>query len=347
MSRKRPEAVAARGAAERLAATPRPPESALKDWISSASVRVKPSLTDFDLSGNAGEFSGVQWFVFGHADEFMSHPALRHLDMPQRNAVSAARLAHFLDDMTLTEHRIVNVAAQVIAENRLRAYLPERLAIDALKLYTDEGYHAYFTAQASRAIRDRFALPVHDAPNPKIAALEALVAGVPAPRRDLAWFMVGFVGETMITKAIVDTMRATAHTGLLALLQAHLEDEWQHARYFAQLFGLVWPQLGAADKAFFGALLPTIIQAFHTWDEAFHRHLLAQIGLDSAAIERVLAQEGSETRRTAHMRSRCGNTLQVLERSGVFKQAALRTVFVQHGLLERDSARGGRAARAP
>ena len=313
-------------------------DSPFKDWITTASVRAKPSLTDFDLSGNAGEFSSVQWFVFGHADELMSHPALRHLDMAQRNRLYAARLVHFQDDMALTEHRIVNVAAQVIAENRLRDFVPEPLALEALKLYTDEGYHAYFTAHASRSIREVFKLEARDEPNPKIAAIETLVAQVPVERRDLAWFMVGFVGETMITKAIVDVMRGTAHSAVQGMLLAHLEDEWVHAKYFANLFERIWPQLDGDSQAFFGRLLPDVIAAFHTWDDGFHRRLLGDAGLDATATERVLAKVASEDLRNAHMRGRCGNTLQVLERCGVFKHDALRARFVQRGLLDRDRA---------
>ncbi|MDR7094247.1 diiron oxygenase [Hydrogenophaga laconesensis] len=266
----------------------------------------------------------------------MAHPALRSLGLAERNRLFAARLVHFLDDMTLTEHRIVNVAAQVIAENRLRAFIPEVLALDALKLYTDEGYHAYFTAHASRSIRQAFGMDLSDGPNLKIATLEALVADTPAERRDMAWFMVGFVGETMISKAIVDVMRATAHSGVQGMLLAHLEDEWVHARYFAHLFEHIWPRLDAGSQAFFGRLLPRIIAAFHTWDKGFHQRILGDAGLDAAARDRVLAKVAGEAPQTARMRGRCGNTLQVLERCGVFNDEALREAFVQSGLIDRD-----------
>lgn len=318
--------------------------SPLDGWIDTAAVRAKPPLTDFDLSGGAGDFNSVRWFVFGEADELMAHPALRSLGLPERNRLFAARLVHFLDDMALTEHRIVNVAAQVIAENRLRVFIPEELALDALKLYTDEGYHAYFTAHASRAIRQAFGMPMSDGPNLKIATLETLVADTPAERRDMAWFMVGFVGETMITKAIVDVMRATAHSGVQGMLLAHLEDEWVHARYFAHLFALVWPRLDADSQHHFGNLLPRIIAAFHTWDDAFHRRILTHAGLDAAATDRVLGKVASEAQRIAHMRGRCANTLQVLERCGVFGDDKLRTVFVHSGLLDRDRAYGVQGA---
>lgn len=311
-------------------------ESPFKGWIDTAAVRAKPSLTDFDLSGSVGELSGVQWFVFGAADDFMSHPALRRLGMAERNWLYAARLVQFLDDMTLTEHRIVNTAAQRIAEGRLGAAIPEALALDALKLYTDEGYHAWFTAQASRAVREVFRIEAREGPGLKIPAIEAVVAAAPAERQDLAWFLVGFVGETMITKAIVDVMRGSAHSAIQALLLAHLEDEWVHAKYFAHLFSLVWAGLDAPGRAVAGGLLPGIIGAFHAWDEAFHRQLLAHVGLDAAASERVLGKVGAETGRAAHQRARCANTLQVLERCGVFKDARVRAHFVNAGLLDRD-----------
>lgn len=337
--RKRP------GPAPATARSPEDAESPFQAWIDTAAVRARPSLTDFDLSASADELSSVRWFVFGTADELQSHVALRHLGIAQRNRLYAARLVHFLDDMVLTEHRIVNAAAQVIAENRLRAYLPERLALDALKLYTDEGYHAYFTAHASRAIREVFALEAGDGPNVKIAAIEALVAEVSPGRRDMAWFMVGFVGETMITKAIVDVMRGSAHSAIQGLLLAHLEDEWVHAKYFAHLFSLIWPRLDADGRAYFGGLLPRIIAAYHAWDEPFHRRLLGDhAGLDAAACDRVLAKVAGRGSQIARMRARCGNTLQVLERCGVFDEEHLRAPFVQAGLLDRDRSYGAPGA---
>lgn len=315
---------------------PKKTGSPLKDWITTSAVRAKPSLTDFDLSGQAGDLGSVRWFVFGVSDELLSHTALRHLELADRNWLYAARLVHFLDDMTLTEHRIVNVAAQVIAENRLRAFIPEQLALDALKLYTDEGYHAYFTAHASQAIRKVFSLKERDEPNVKIAAIEALVAETPAERRDMAWFMVGFVGETMITKAIVDMMRSTANSAVQGLLLAHLEDEWTHAKFFAHLFSLVWPKLDADSQAYFGALLPRIVAAFHIWDERFYRRILGHVGLSAAACDRVFSKVASEAAQVALMRGKIGNTLQVLEHCEVFRHAQVRASFVQSGLIDQD-----------
>ena len=94
--------------------------------------------------------------------------------------------------------------------------------------------------------------------------------------------------------------------------------------------------LDAESRAYAGGLLPGIVGAFHTWDEAFHRHLLAHVGVDAAASERVLGKVGAEAARATHRRARCANTLQLLERCGVFKDARVRAHFVQAGLLDRD-----------
>lgn len=303
-------------------------------WIDTAAVRAKPSPTDFGLLGRADELSGVRWFVTGASDELLAHPALQHLDIAQRNRLYAARLLRFLDDMALTEHRIVNVAAQVIAEQRLREHVPEPLALDALKLYTDEGYHAWFTAQASHAIRQAFGLEAAGEPSAKIAGLEAMAAQAPPPWRDITWFMIGFAGETMVTKAIVEAMRQSAHSAIQRMLLVHLEDEWVHARYFSQLFERIWPGLGAAGQDHFGQRLPAIMAAFHPADDAFVRRILAEAGLEKTACERVLADlNGDPAKRALRLRSACGNTLQVLERCGVFRRQAAREAFERRGLL--------------
>ncbi|MCW5654379.1 diiron oxygenase [Hydrogenophaga sp.] len=304
-----------------------------------------PSLTDFVLDARGDELSGVRWLAFGAADELLSHPALGDLDLQTRNRLGAARLVHFLDDMALTEHRIVNVAAQRIAENRLRGHdVPEPLALDALKLYTDEGYHAYFTALAVGRIREAFGLAAYEGPSQKITGIEALVAEVPAPRRDMAWFLVGFVGETMVTKAIVDAMRSTAHSALQRLLLAHLEDEWVHARYFAHLFSRVWPTLAAQERADLGELLPRIMGAFHVRDPERIAHTLTDAGVPASARKTVLARQAPEEGQFARARHMGANTLQVMARCGVFRDEAVRGAFVRAGLIDRDGNLQGKSA---
>jgi hypothetical protein len=311
-------------------------DTAFEHWIDTASVRTRPPLTPLDLSQAGGGIESVRWFVFGQADELLSHPALRPLGLAERNTISAARLVHFLDEMTLTELRIVNSAAQRIAEQRLGEYLPEEMAIDALKLYTDEGYHAYFTAEASRWIRKAFALPDQREPSLKMASLEAIAAEASEAERDLAWFMIGFVAETMITQGIVDTMRSTSHSGLQHLLLTHLEDEWVHARYFAQAFERLWPRLGNHAQRRWAERLPDIMLAFHTRDPVPHARMLDHAGLAPTARDRVLEaliSEGGLIARTRHM---CRNTLQVLQRCGVLGDAEAHARFVRAGLLDPD-----------
>lgn len=314
-----------------------PIDSPFHDWITRAAVRAKPSLTDFDLSHQADQLGSARWFVFGKSDDMLSHPALAHLDVAERNWLSAARLVHFLDETARTEHRIVNVAAQAMAEGRLRAYLPEMLALDALKLYTDEGYHACFSAQASHALRSVFGIEADDGPNLRIKTIENLVAETRPDQRDLAWFMMGFVAETMITKGIVDTMRSTAHSALQNLLLAHLEDEWVHARYFAQAFALVWSELDADSRTYWGQRLPRIMAAFHTRDPVLHHRLLTRLGLDAATTERVLDRLTSPASLIERTRHQCANTLQIMARCAAFRDAPVRAAFVQAGLLDLDS----------
>ncbi len=303
-------------------------------WNETAAVRAKPALTDFCLEGQWGELGAVQWFVFGGDDGLMSLGDLQGLGLAARNRLGAARLVRFMDETALTEHRLVNVAAQAIAERRLADRVPPALALDALKLYTDEAYHAWFSAEAGRAIRQAFDLPPNDDPSLKIPALEALAAAAPPVHRDLAWFLVGFAGETQITQAIVENMRSTTHSALQAMLLAHLEDEWVHARYFDLLFSLLWPGLDAAERAFVGRSLPAIMAGFHILDRVFLRRTLVQVGLDEAAQDRVL--EASEKRRGERLRSRCTHTLEILARCGVFEDTQVRRGFVQVGLIDAD-----------
>ncbi|PNG52228.1 MULTISPECIES: diiron oxygenase [unclassified Variovorax] len=310
-----------------------PSDEPFDDWLSRSAVRAKPSLTDFEFAGDTAELRGIRWFVLGREDELLSHRLIAGCSVDLKNSLYAARLAHFLEEVALAETRVINVAVQVISENRLSKYFSSQVALEALKLYTDEGYHAYFSASAAMKIRKAFGLTADMSSGVKVRAIETLMSSIPPEWKDRAWFMVGFVGETMISKEIMEIMRSTGVSVMQSMLLAHLEDEWVHSRYVIRLFELMWPKLDEEAKENLGTLLPQIFLAYHVSDDVFYNQVLTLLGVPEDDVKEIVADaftSESHIRRTSNA---CGAAFKVLERCGVFESKAIRSAFVRAKLL--------------
>lgn len=300
-------------------------------WDSSSAVRAKHALTC--NVEDLGDIHGVRWFVLGPGDDLFAYPSIRALSTAVKNVIYLERLVYFLDSMVHTEIEIVNKTASAIAMHRLEMYIPRELALDALKLYTDEGYHAFFTAAACDTLRRKFSLSQRSRLHPRVAAMDRIADAFSTGPQDLVCFMIGFVSETMITKSLADIMRSSANSDIQKLLLAHLEDEFKHAAYFSALFKIVWAKLNAQMKEFCGELLVKIILAYHQPDNEFLDIMLATDELSTNTRSSIIEDMNSHSRLAMKARTLSFNTLEVLRRAGVFQNMKVKALFVQGGLL--------------
>ena len=66
----------------------------------------------------------------------------------------------------------------------------------------------------------------------RISRLNALIARTPESKRPLAWFLLGFVSETIIARELLDVCRDSLVSSVNDMLRDHLADEARHSRYF-------------------------------------------------------------------------------------------------------------------
>ncbi|MDQ3790979.1 MAG: diiron oxygenase, partial [Actinomycetota bacterium] len=76
---------------------------------------------------------------------YLAHELLADLPESQRRALTIRHLYQFLLSTTHLETRVVNVTAELIANNRAGLDLPNTVRLDAFKVYCDEGYHALYS----------------------------------------------------------------------------------------------------------------------------------------------------------------------------------------------------------
>jgi len=241
---------------------------------------------------------------------------------------------HFLDYTTLLEHRIVNRAVETIIHGELPAYVPQRMKTAALQLYTDESYHALFSNQLAEQISGLHGIANRPAMPRRIARLNALIARTHEKHRALAWFLLGFVSETIIARELLDACRETLVSCVNDMLRDHLADEARHSRYFSEVFHYLWITLNGRQRLFTARTLLEIIETFFEADERWLHQSLFGAGIADSAINEILA--GMTDAQTTRQRTRAGAapTLDALDKAGFFASPNNRKLFAKAGLID-------------
>ncbi len=304
-------------------------------WNEKSAVRAKPYEYDCMVLAEQ-EIGDKNWFI-PSVLSYLEHPAIKHLDDALHQNLLARNLVTFLEYTTVLEHKIVNRSVEVIAHDVLPVPIPFAMRMSALKLYADEGYHAVISADVSRQVALLFHLDVPSSEFERIKNFQKLIEGFPVEFKNLGWFLIGFVAETVITKEFLQMAKATLVPPVYRMLRDHLEDEWRHSHFFSSMFSYLWGRLNRNERYFCKDALPLIIfESFRLEDGWLERNLI-DLGLNNAIAEEI------ETQRNSHRglleSARCGSmaTLKALHRAGFFLERANLERFFEFGLIEEDS----------
>ncbi|HEU5378304.1 MAG TPA: diiron oxygenase [Ktedonobacteraceae bacterium] len=304
-------------------------ESKLKDWYGRASVRVKPQrvLIDEEAEG--------QIYFPPELVPVSQHQLVRNLGEWAIRRVLIQRLYMYLEFTAQLEHDVVNRVAHQIAHQQLGVDLPMEMVLDAYKIYTDEAYHAQFSAELKYQIE----LATGVAPNPTgaprcLRLLRELLLSVPIEMRQLAEVFFTIVSETLISAILSQIPRDKRIVGTVRLLVAdHAEDEGRHHAYFAKLLEFLWPQLNLKQKLIIGPLLSRFVLAFLEPDYAAIECELAGCGLKQSEIQQIMQESYPHSTVAADIREAAKATLRLFERNGVFVNRQIWDAFQQNDLI--------------
>ena len=125
-------------------------------WDKRAGVRNNPEAYDLRLPTD-GDTAGTErsWHLPTYAG-ILGHPALGGLTDSQREYGKGTQLLEFVSKQTRFEVDYVNLVAAKLAHGKYDFEMPEQLKLDALKIYTDEAYHAYYTQKIANQISAHF-----------------------------------------------------------------------------------------------------------------------------------------------------------------------------------------------
>ena len=123
-----------------------------KNWDERSSVRSSDETYDLKLNNiDSDNDTGLQFSTFC---PILNHEKFKYLDKRQKKYVTGLQLLEFVIKTTKFEVDHVNRVANSIALGKYKFDIPKVLKLDALKIYTDEGYHAYFSQKISDQIMD-------------------------------------------------------------------------------------------------------------------------------------------------------------------------------------------------
>ncbi|MDR9863792.1 MULTISPECIES: diiron oxygenase [Pseudomonas] len=304
----------------------------LGDWNSHASVRV--SQDDYQLPEDVQQQLETRYWFPPAFLPYLSHPAIEAEGRAVLHRLTANHLVHFLDYTTLLEHRIVNRAVETIIHGELPAFVPPRMKNAALQLYTDEGYHALFSHRLAEQIAALYGIAERPVMPLRITRFNALIARTSASNRPLAWFLLGFVSETIIARELLDVCRESLVSSVNDMLRDHLTDEARHSRYFAEVFHYLWLTLNSRQRTFSAKTLLEIITLFFEVDERWLQKSLHGAGIGETAVREIL--DSLTHRQASCQRAKNGATatLDALRKAGFFALPNNQKLFAKAGLID-------------
>ncbi|WP_025112075.1 diiron oxygenase [Pseudomonas sp. H1h] len=304
----------------------------LGDWNTSASVRT--SQNDYQLPQDVQQQLQTRFWFPPAFLPYLAHPAIQAAGTTVMHRLTANHLVHFLDYTTLLEHRIVNRAVETIVHGELPAYIPPRMKTAALQLYTDEGYHALFSDRLASQIADLHGFVERPVMPLRITRMNALIARTTESQRPLAWFLLGFVSETIIARELLEVCRETLVSSVNSMLRDHLSDEARHSRYFSEVFHYLWLTLNSRQRTFTARTLLDAIGIFFEVDERWLRQSLRGVGIAETDVAQIVSGLATARANRQRARSGAGATLHALEQAGFFALPHNRKLFAKAGLID-------------
>jgi len=309
-----------------------PQRFTLGNWNTRASVRTSEQCYSLP-SDIEKQLETRHWFPPAFLP-YLNHPVIKSADRALSHRLSANHLVYFLDYTTLLEHRIVNRSVEIIAHNELGISIPRTMKTSALQLYTDEGYHALFSNSLAEQIAELYGMTDRPVMPQRIVQLNALLSHTPDKHKALAWFMIGFVSETIIAKELLEVCRDVLVSSVQAMLRDHLADEARHSRYFSEVFHYVWLHLNSDQRAFAARVVLETLLIFFEVDEQWLRESLNSVRLDETTIAQILFDLVGPHACLLRARSGADATLKALKKARFFDLPANRQLFSMAGLVD-------------
>jgi hypothetical protein len=266
---------------------------------------------------------------------YLAHEAVAHLSPDRRRELTVRHLYQFLLSTTHLETRIVNRAAEWIANGRSGLELPASTRLDAFKVYCDEGYHALYSLDLADQIAavTGIAIPPWDYGGFVTQLEDAGLRLLPDHPRLVPLLQV-VVFETLITAVLNEIPTdVSVITVVREITRDHARDEGRHHRFFSDFFHQFWSQLDPNVRMPVARTLPALIHGCLTWDVTPVRSSLRLAGLDASTAEQVVEECYGGEAGAHRIADICRATIRVFQSAGVLDVPGASEAFTAYKLL--------------
>jgi hypothetical protein len=305
------------------------------EWDNFSAVRTKPNTYRFANYQIDTQLKDKRWFLPAGVP-ILTHPLLKDIEQNKEQYLLGRFLLQFLEYGTILEHEFVNTILAELALGECGIPLPDRMRIDALKIYTDEAYHACFNMEATQEIRNYIGLPISEAwplKNTRLDGLRKLIPEGKSKESFLIRFAIAAISETVAAKELAESMKGIIVEPIYNIFIDHAEDEKKHCMYFSTLFEVVWHYLSDDEKKFLGINFPKILKAFVDINTIALHEALAKIDIDRESAEIIIKESYPADFTIQRAMSVASITFRVFERIGVFNIPEAKQAFLQEGFL--------------
>lgn len=305
-----------------------------KNWDKRSSVRSSDETYDLKLNHiDSDNDTSLQFSTFC---PILNHEKLKSLDNRQKKYVTGLQLLEFVIKTTKFEVDHVNRVANCLALGKYKFDIPKILKLDALKIYTDEGYHAYFSQKISDQIMDY--LNVKDDLMPYIMKFFDKVDNIKSKfdkKYDyLSDISSVIISESMICQDISEEMKGIVYEPVRIMFKEHIHDEYFHANFFGTIFKIIWPQLSNEEKEIMGQNLIDAMNVFAEPRTDIYFYSLSKIGFSNEDISKYIDDiYNNDEWKVEKAKKRMSHSLKLLDNCGVFKVQSIKNNFENRGFI--------------
>ncbi|GAA5014726.1 diiron oxygenase [Kitasatospora paranensis] len=300
--------------------------SRFRTWERVATVRNSPTRE----LGESGELYFSPELV-----PALSHPILEQAEPHIREAVLVHRLYEYLKFTIDLEQSAVIPVTGHISRGMSGLDLPEPMRLDAFKIVTDEAWHAQFTYEIMRAVRQRTRITPAIPETPTFTVeLARIHEELPTQIRGLDEMLFAIVSETLIS-SILDELPKDERLprGVRDMVADHAVDEAKHHSYFSTLLRHLWPAMTPKERAMAGPYIPRLIFAFLEPDYTSAALGLRASGLTGDQVDQVLSDVYTREKVVSDVRRSAAPTLQYFFETGALEHGATLEAFEEAGLI--------------
>jgi hypothetical protein len=300
-------------------------------WDRDAGVRTDSQTYDLVLNefGNNDE-PVLSWHLPTYSG-ILEHPSLKNLSSEKVEYIKGIQLLEFVLKQTIFEIECVNKVTSKLAHDGYEFKLNKQLSLDALKIYTDEGYHAYYTEKVAQQIASHYKiddselkLNIKDYYN----KITNLVEKFGSKHGDICLLAFVIAGENQIVSDISDQMRGVVHEPIREMFRNHMKDEVFHAHFFREVFKAVWPQLTQYDKERMGLTFCSSMEILGLPRTDVYYFSLSKFGYTPKDISKFIDDiYNTNEWKINRVRDRMTPTIELLRQNNVFSIQNVKKCF--------------------